>query len=189
MRIIAGEYKSRLIQMPKSVDIRPTQDKVRGAIFNILGDVTGANTLDLFAGSGACGIEALSRGCRSVTFVDNNSRCLETVRANLELLAVNESDYNIIKANALSVFPRLEKAGEKFDLIFLDPPYYRSLAKKCLINVDSCDILSLTGLVIAEHFRKDDLFFDMNRLVLEKERRYGDTIISIYRKVASIRDD
>jgi len=189
MRIIGGEYRSRIIKIPKSVNIRPTQDKVRGAIFNILGNVAGANVLDLFAGSGACGIEALSRGCRSVTFVDNNSRCLETVRSNLESLAVNESTYDIIKANALSIFPRLEKSGKKFDLIFLDPPYYKSLAKKCLINVDSCDILSLTGLVVAEHFRKDDLFFDMKRLVLEKERRYGDTVVSIYRKAAPIRDD
>lgn len=186
MRIIGGEYGSRLIDMPKGVDIRPTQDKVREAIFNILGDMSGANVLDLFAGSGAFGIEALSRGGRGTTFVDNNSRCAEAIRANLGSLGIDESAYSIIRANALSIFPRLEKAGERFELIFLDPPYYRGLAKKCLINIDGCDILTRTGLVVAEHFRKDGLVFDMKSLVLEKERRYGDTVVSIYRKARGV---
>ncbi len=185
MRIIGGEYRSRTIRMPKGVDMRPTQDKVRGAVFNILGDLSGANALDLFAGSGALGIEALSRGCRSATFVDNNAGCVETIRSNLLSLNRDENMYNIIKANALSVLPRLEKEPEKFDIVFLDPPYYRDMAKKCLINIDGCDILTRTGLVVAEHFRKDGLIFDMKSLVLEKERRYGDTVISIYRKAGT----
>ena len=86
----------------------------------------------------------------------------------------------MIRANGLSIFPRLRRSEEKFDLIFLDPPYYKDIARKCLINIDDYDILSRTGLVIVEHFKKDSLLFDMNNLVLEKERRYGDTVISIF---------
>ena len=183
MRIIGGEYRSRLISMPKGVEIRPTQDKVRQAIFNLLGDVNGNNILELFAGSGAFGIEALSRGARHATFIDNNYRCTETIRANLASLKILEASYDIIKTNALEVPARLAKAEEKFDLIFLDPPYYKGLARKCLINIDSYDILSQNSLVIIEHFKKDSLDTGLRTLVLEKERKYGDTLITIFRKI------
>ncbi|MDD5496139.1 MAG: 16S rRNA (guanine(966)-N(2))-methyltransferase RsmD [Candidatus Omnitrophica bacterium] len=182
MRIIGGEYKSRLIAMPKGVDIRPTQDKVREAIFNILGDVSGKRVLELYAGSGAFGIEAISRGARSATFVDNNFRCTETIRSNVKSLKIPDGSYEIIKANALSVCARLEKQEERFDLIFMDPPYHKGLAKKCLISIDNYDILSQYSLVIIEHFRKDTLTLDLKSLVYDNERRYGDTVISIYRK-------
>lgn len=183
MRIIGGEYRSRLISMPRGVEIRPTQDKVREAIFNLLGDVSGKSALELFAGSGAFGIEAISRGARYAAFVDNNFRCAETIRANLESLGVAESRYEIIRANALSLLPRLEKEAEKFDIIFLDPPYYKGIARKCLINIDSYDILSPIGLVIVEHFKKDNLTLDLKSLALEKKRQYGDTLVSIFRKI------
>ena len=101
MRIIAGEYKSRSIMMPRGVDIRPTQDNVREAVFNILGDIGGKAVLELFAGSGAFGIEALSRVAASAAFVDNDFRCAQTIRANQESLNVDDSRYDIIKADAL----------------------------------------------------------------------------------------
>ena len=184
MRIIGGEYKSRLIAMPKGVEIRPTQDKVREAIFNILGDCLCEKTvLELFAGSGAFGIEAISRGAKSVTFVDNNFRCTQTIRANLESLGVSDSKYDLIKTNALSVLPRLAKNAEKFDIVFLDPPYYKEIAKKCLINIDSYDIVSPVGLIIIEHFKKDALDVELERFLFLDERRYGDTVITIYRKI------
>lgn len=183
MRIIGGEYRSRLISMPKGVDIRPTQDKVRQAIFNVLGNnVAGANVLELFAGSGAFGIEAISRGAKYVTFVDNNSICIRTIRQNLGSLAVPEDKYELVWANALSVFPRMEKEGNRYDLIFLDPPYYKNIARKCLSNIDAYDILSPNCLVVIEHFKKDSLALDLNNLVFEKEKQYGDTLISIFRK-------
>lgn len=183
MRIIGGEYKSRFIAMPKGVEIRPTQDKVRQAIFNILGGVNGKSVLELFAGSGAFGIEALSRGAKSAIFVDNNFRCTKTIKANLESLDVDDSKYSIIMSNALSVAPRLAKREEKFDIIFLDPPYYKGMAKKCLINIDSYDIVTPVGLVLVEHFKKDALDVELERFLFLDERRYGDTIITILRKV------
>lgn len=180
MRIIGGEYKSRSIAMPKGVEIRPTQDKVREAIFNILGDVSGKTMLELFAGSGAFGIEAISRGAKSVTFVDNNFRCTQTIKSNLESLGVDTAKYNIIRTNALSVLPRLAKDKAKFDIIFSDPPYYKGIAKKCLINIDSYDILSPTAFILVEHFKKDALDAQLKRLLFVEERHYGDTVITIF---------
>jgi len=183
MRIIGGEYRSRLIAMPKGVDIRPTQDRVREAIFNMLGDVSDKTVLDLFAGSGASGMEAISRGAARAVFVDNNARCAETIKANLESLGIDEYRYDIIRANALSVFPRLDKDEERFDLVFVDPPYYKDIARKSLINIDSYDILTQIGIVVVEHFKKDSLLAPLQTLFQEKERLYGDTAITIFRRI------
>jgi 16S rRNA (guanine966-N2)-methyltransferase len=182
MRIIGGEFRSRLISMPKGVDIRPTQDKVRGAIFNILGDITGRRVLELFGGSGALGIEALSRGACHATFVDNNSRCVNTITANLKSLGIEGSRCRVIRADALKIFAALEASDEEFDIIFMDPPYYQDLAKKCLINADSYDILSPIGLVIVEHFKKDIIPADLKALAFDRDRRYGDTVITIFKR-------
>jgi len=182
MRIIGGEYRSRSIAMPRGVKMRPTQDKVREAMFNILGDINGKKVLELFAGSGAFGIEAISRGAGSVTFVDNNFRCVQTIKSNLKSLGVSDSRCNVIKANALN-FPAKFAAGrEKFDIIFLDPPYYMGMAKKCLINMDSYDIVSPVGLVIVEHFEKDALDVELERFVFVDKRRYGNVLITILRR-------
>jgi len=181
MRIVGGLYKSRQINMPKGVEIRPTQDKVREAIFNILGDVSEKTVLELFAGSGAFGIEAISRGAKSVTFVDNNFRCIHTIRDNLEMLGVDSSKYNIIKADALMAPSRLAADGRKFDIVFLDPPYYKDMAKKCLIKIGYYDILSPIALVLAEHFKKDVLDAQLKGLLFVDERRYGDTLITIFK--------
>lgn len=183
MRIIGGEYRSRLIEMPKGVNIRPTQDRVREAVFNLLGDINDKSVLDLYSGSGAFGIEALSRGAARVVFVDNNSMCIDTIKTNLESLRIEEYRYDIIRANALSVFPRLVKDDERFDLIFLDPPYYKDFARKSLINIDSYDILTQIGVVIIEHFKKDSLDTPLTTLFHGKERRYGDTVINIFRRI------
>jgi 16S rRNA (guanine(966)-N(2))-methyltransferase RsmD len=155
---------------------------VREAVFNMLSDVGGAKILELFAGSGAFGIEFISRGARHVTFVDNNSHCTDVIKSNLEALGVPGEKYDIIRANALSIFARLEKQEEQYDIIFLDPPYYKNIARKCLLNIEDYDILPPAGLVIVEHFKKDSLLAKFRTLVLEKEKRYGDTVISMFRK-------
>ena len=103
MRIIGGEYRSRLIAMPKGTEIRPTQDRVRESVFNILADVNGKKILDLFAGSGAYGLEALSRGAGHATFVENNSRCLATIESNVEALGIPESKCKVLRSSAAFV--------------------------------------------------------------------------------------
>ena len=183
MRIIGGEYKSRSIAMPRGVEMRPTQDKVREALFNILGDVTDKKVLELFAGSGAFGIEAISRGAGSVTFVDNNFRCIQTIKSNITSLGIPNSKYSVMRADALKFPAKQAQSGENHDIIFLDPPYYRDMAKKCLISIDSCDIVTPAGMVIVEHFKKDALeVAELERLVFVDERRYGDTVITILRR-------
>jgi 16S rRNA (guanine966-N2)-methyltransferase len=183
MRIIGGEYRSRIIQMPKSAQARPTQDKVRQAIFNILGDISGASVLDLFAGSGAFGLEALSRGAARAVFIENNPKCVSTIEANIKSLAIPKDRYNIMNVNALNAFPLLGKGADRYDLVFMDPPYYKDMAKKCLISLDSCDILSQFAFIVVERFKSDLLDNDLKGLALYKEKRYGDTVISIFRKI------
>ena len=189
MRIIGGQFKSRVISMPKGVEMRPTQDKVREALFNMLGDINGKKVLELFAGSGAFGIEAISRGAEHVTFVDNNFKCAATIRSNLESLAIDSAHYNIIRSNAISAPSRLAKDGNRFDIVFLDPPYYQDLAKKCLISMDACDILSPNSVVLVEHFKKDVIPQDFRTLAFEEARRYGDVTISIYRRAYDKNED
>ena len=191
MRITTGIYKGRNLAMPKG--IRPTQDKVRKAVFDILGDIEGLSFLELYAGSGAVGFEALSRGAGELVLVEYNRDCQLAIKKNIEFL----------KANACSLYPqeaqkaieRLDKEGKDFDIIFFDPPYYVgntfrllqaplgvSLSKKTLQTLGACDILAPNGLVIAQHFKRDELPAESGQLVLIKEAKYGDTILSIYRK-------
>lgn len=184
MRIIGGEYRSRIIEMPKGAEVRPTQDRVREAVFNILADVNGKRVLDLFAGSGAYGLEALSRGADYTAFVENNSRCLSTIEKNAEVLQIPQSRYAILRSSAYIVLERLEKDYERFDLIFVDPPYHKDMARKCLLYIDNYDILTDAGLVVVEHFKADSLETELNALAPEKERKYGDTVITIFKKCA-----
>jgi 16S rRNA (guanine966-N2)-methyltransferase len=182
MRIIGGEYRSRIIDMPKGAEIRPTQDRVRESVFNILANVSGKKVLDLFAGSGAYGIEALSRGASHATFVENNSRCLATIEANVESLKIPESKYAIMRSSAYMVVSKLESEGEVFDLVFIDPPYHKDMAKKCLLYLDYHDILSPIGLVVVEHFKADKLEAELGILAPVKEYKYGDTLITLLKK-------
>jgi 16S rRNA (guanine(966)-N(2))-methyltransferase RsmD len=209
MRITTGKYKGRNLLMPKG--IRPTQDKVRKAIFDILGDIEGLSFLELYAGSGAVGLEALSRGAADVVMVELNRDCQVAIRKNMETLkAVSCSLY---PQEAEKAILRLHKDKRSFDIIFLDPPYYMgkvgtpgligkagvlpsaatpnlkgkvgvsvSLTKNTLQTLGAYDILAPNGLVIAQHFKRDDLPKEAGNLALIKESRYGDTILSIYRK-------
>ena len=188
MRVIGGIYRSRLIDMPKGVEMRPTQDKVREAIFNILGDISGKTVLDLFSGSGAFGIESLSRGASRVTFVENNIRCVQTIEKNLESLEIPAEHYDVLKRSALRAIYDLEEEALKYDIVFMDPPYHKDLAKNCLINLDSCDILSQFATVVVEHYKLDELSFDLETLVSFKEREYGDTVITFLKRHAEDAD-
>ncbi|MBL7158571.1 MAG: 16S rRNA (guanine(966)-N(2))-methyltransferase RsmD [Candidatus Omnitrophica bacterium] len=181
MRIIAGQYRGRTISMPGS--IRPTQDRVREAIFNVIKEVVpGALVLDLFAGSGAFGIEALSRDAQSVVFVDNNIKCIRIIRENLSFVEEAPQKTQLLKLEAVKAIERLEKQIQAFDLVFLDPPYYKGLARNSLIKIGACDILKTSGFVIAEHSKKDELPRETGVLRLFKEKRYGDTVVSFYNR-------
>lgn len=178
MRITSGEYKGRLINMPKG--IRPTQDKVRKAIFDILGDIKGLSFLELFAGSGAVGFEAASRGSAALALVEDNRSCLMVMRNNIAALKLK--NYKLYPYKVEQAVNILYKEKKHFDIIFLDPPYYGNLAKKTLQTLSAYDILAPDGFLIVQHFKKDDLPAALGDLTLLKEARYGDTVLSFYRK-------
>lgn len=178
MRIISGKYKGRILKMPKG--IRPTQDKVRKAIFDILGDMEGMAVLELFAGSGAVGIEALSYGAKQVTFVENNPDCIKALKANLSVLP--NITCSVIEFDASLAIKRLAEERAKFNMIFLDPPYFEGISKKTLQTLGAYDILAPVGFVIAQHFKRDDLPQNAGFLVLFRQAKYGDTVLSFYKK-------
>lgn len=181
MRIIAGKFKGLAIKTPKA--IRPTEDKVRKALFDILGDIEGLSFLELFAGSGAIGWEALSRGATELVLVENNRSSLLAIKENLA--SFKSAPCIFYPKEADKAIQDLHKGGKKFDIIFLDPPYYGDLAKKTLQTLSAYDILAPIGLVIVQHFKKDILPKIMGILFLFKQAYYGDTILSFYKKVAS----
>lgn len=178
MRIITGKYKNREIKMPEG--IRPTQNKVRKAVFDILGDIEGLLVLELFAGSGAIGLEALSQGAKEAVFVESSPDCLGVLKANLAW--VEPGSCYLLSMDAERAITQLAKKERKFDIIFLDPPYYQDLSKKTLQTLLACDILAPNGLIVAQHFQKDNLPLHTGDLVLLKQASYGDTVLSFYRK-------
>jgi 16S rRNA (guanine966-N2)-methyltransferase len=178
MRIISGKYKGRPINMPKG--IRPTQGKVRKALFDILGDIEGLSFLELFAGSGGVGIEALSNGAKEAVFVEKDSICVKRIEGNLSLLGC--LGYRVIGLDALKAIERLYRDKHKFDIIFLDPPYYGDMSKKALQTLSAYDILAPNGFVVTQHFKKDDLPAQLGDLRLFRQAKYGDTILSFYKK-------
>jgi 16S rRNA (guanine966-N2)-methyltransferase len=178
MRIIAGEYKNRRINMPSH--IRPTQDKVRKALFDILGDVCGLRFLELFAGSGAVGLEALSRGAAELTLVEHNRDALKTINKNIASLKLESCEVYALQAD--KAIKKFHRDQNKFDIIFLDPPYYGEISKKTLQILGAYDILAPNGLIIAQHFKKESLPEAEGDLTLFRQSRYGDTALSFYKK-------
>lgn len=158
---------------------RPTSDRVREAVFDILGgDVGGKEVLDLFAGSGAMGIEALSRGARRALFVEKDSKCCGVIRENLRACRLIERA-KVYQMDAFR-FLAMRKGEGPFDLIFVDPPYARGMAKKILLALGRGNWLHQGGKIVLEHSKREALPSEPAGLLLVDLRRYGDTRISIY---------
>jgi 16S rRNA (guanine966-N2)-methyltransferase len=183
MRIIAGEFKGRRLAAVKG-RIRPTSDKVREAVFSILGAaVAEARVLDLFAGTGALSLEALSRGARDAVLVEDQAVALEVLRRNLEALGVAER-VRIIPLSVQKALKKLAARGEKFDLVFLDPPYGRGLAGTTLAALEGSGLLAPEAQVVAEHSHRETLPERLGWLELSQSRRYGDTQVAFYSKLS-----
>ncbi|MFA6129944.1 MAG: 16S rRNA (guanine(966)-N(2))-methyltransferase RsmD [Candidatus Omnitrophota bacterium] len=178
MRITTGKYHNRKLFMPRG--IRPTQDKVRKAIFDILGDIGGLSFLELYAGSGAVGFEALSRGVSELTMVECNHNSVLAIKKNIALLKA--SSCNLYYLDAEKAIKLLCRDKKSFDIIFLDPPYHEGMAKKILHTLEGYDILAPNGLIVAQHPKTELLAEPSPKFNLIKEASYGDTLISIFRK-------
>jgi len=184
MRIISGGYKGRRLATVKGANIRYTSDRVKESLFSILSImVPDSKFLDIFAGSGNVGIEALSRGAESVTFVDINPVCIRTISANLEHCGIdpNLPQVRLTRMGALIAIDYFRRHEIEFDIIFLDPPYIANFVEKCLLRISECNILTEDGLVIAEHDAKEDAPTDAGDLFMTRQERYGTTLLSFYK--------
>lgn len=185
MRVITGKYRGRKLNTPQDYDIRPTSDKAKEALFSILANqLYDSRVLDLFAGTGSLGIEALSRGASYCLFADASGKSLKLVKENLEHCKVEEKtrvaagDYKKILKNLAD---RIEDGLEKpFDIILLDPPYNKGLLPEAFELIKQGNILASDGVIVAEHRKEEILPEEISGFHRIKERRYGVVALSIY---------
>ncbi len=178
MRIVRGSLGGRVLRAPHGADTRPTSEKVREAIFNILPDVEGMQVLDLFAGSGALGIEALSRGAAHATFIDHAKPALGAIRGNLHELDL-EARSTVLAGDAVALAARHVPASP-WQLVFVDPPYRSDLAVRA---VQTLAHLAPEAVIVIEHDRRNAPPDGLGSLLRTDQRRYGDTLVSFYRGV------
>lgn len=180
MRVIAGRERGRKLLCPAGLQIRPTADRVKEALFNILqGRITGARVLDLFAGTGSLGIEALSRGASYATFVDNHPASLATIRANLKQCRFS-AEAQVIKSDAVAFLAGGVYPYGPYDLIFADPPYRQNFAEAVLEKITPA-VLALDGILTLEHARDEEVPERAGKVLRVRCERYGDTVLSFYR--------
>ncbi|HTG00098.1 MAG TPA: 16S rRNA (guanine(966)-N(2))-methyltransferase RsmD [Nitrospirota bacterium] len=176
MRIAGGIGRGQRLKVPAGTRVRPTSDKVKQALFNILSDrVEGASLLDLFAGAGGIGIEALSRGAGRVTFVDGSRESVAAIKHNVD--ATNTGNRAEVVQSRADAY--LTRASGTFDIVFLDPPYAEEL-QPLLEQIAASGVLKPDGIVIAEHFKKQPSPRAAGALALFREARYGDTVLAFY---------
>jgi 16S rRNA (guanine(966)-N(2))-methyltransferase RsmD len=174
MRVIAGQFGGRELIAPRGRATRPTSDRVREAVFSILADVSGARVLDLFAGSGALAIEALSRGAASATLVDSGAPAVATIRRNLDTLGI---EAEVVRQPVSGFLRRARTDARLYDLVFADPPYRQAGSLSSGLTAGLVPVLAATARVVTESDRRDPLDLELELL---DERRYGDTLIRIH---------
>ena len=182
MKILAGKYKGRNFYMPEG--IRPTQSVVRAAIFDLLGhDFSGLSFLELFAGSGAVSLEAVSRGAEMVVMVEHNDLNAKTIRENCELLGIDlGGEFSLIHGDAFKTVKQLSEEQKRFDIVFFDPPYAQKLAKKTLKLLVRSDILHPQSLVMIQCEASESLETPEGFMVLT-QRRYSSSHLTLLQRV------
>jgi len=178
MRVIAGRLGGRRLTSPRGRVTRPTSDRVKEALFALLGDVEAAVVLDLFAGSGGLGIEALSRGASRVVFVERSAVAVRALRANLADLEIAPADAEVRHADARGALRTARERKETYDLVFIDPPYSQAHDWGVELSAVLPSLLSPASRVVVESDRRMPLELGVE---VERERRYGDTAITIHR--------
>lgn len=181
MRIVGGLYRHRLIEYPNdSLNIRPTKDRIREAIFSALNDINNFVTLDLYAGSGAMGIEAISRGAKENYFVDINPIAIKTIEKNVKNLQIPQQFYKILNISDVEALDLFNKNNSKFDVVFLDPPYAKGEYGKIIDLLFENNILSEHGIIVTE----SNYLLDIKEEKFSKTKnyKYGDIYVSILRR-------
>ena len=185
MRVISGKYRGRKLKSPPSLKTRPTSDRLRETLFNILAPrIEGARFLDLCAGSGAVGIEGLSRGAAHVTFVDRSRKMYALIETNLDLLNVSDGETEVVSREALDFLSRnVKQEAEPFDVIFFDPPYAMDYEEVLdYIGENAAGLLAQDGVIVVEHHKKKDLPKGFNEWQRYRVVRQGDSCLSLYQR-------
>jgi 16S rRNA (guanine966-N2)-methyltransferase len=178
MRVIAGSLGGRVLKAPTGRVTRPTSDRVREALFAMLAQLHGASVLDLFAGSGALGIEALSRGAERAVFVERDASAAKILHANLAALGIEPAAAEVRRGDARAVLQSARAAKETYDLIFIDPPYSHARVWGPELSAILPSLSRPAARIVVESDRRAPLQL---RLAVEQQRRYGDTSITIHR--------
>lgn len=179
MRVITGKARGVQLKTPDGMLTRPTADRVKEALFSIINfDIPDANVLDLFGGTGQLGIEALSRGAKSATFVDQREDACRLIKENLRRTRL-EGEGKVLRADYLDY---LKRCRDKFDIILLDPPYAEVFLENALKCITEIDILQTGGIIVTERPLGKDLPFEFEGYTRSKDYKYGKTLLTIYRK-------
>ena len=183
MRVISGSARGRKLKSPKSDETRPIMDRVKTALFDILApDINGIRVLDLFAGTGAVGIEALSRGAEAATFIERSPDAWRLVRENLALTHLSDRA-EVLRADAFAYLQQAAATNRRFDLVYVAPPQYAGLAARALSQLDAAPLTEPDGLVIVQidpQGRADLDTLPLQRLQKYDERKYGSTLLLFY---------
>lgn len=184
MRIITGIAKGRIIKAPEGKNTRPTSDRVKQALFNIISkEIYGSKVLDLFSGTGNLGLEALSRGAEFCTFVENNNATYKILSSNIENLGFL-SKSELYKGDAFNVLKILKKANKKYDIIFLDPPYSMELVEKSIKEISELMLLEEGGIIVSECDENDIIPERINDIKIFRSEKYGRTKIYFWDREA-----
>lgn len=179
MRVITGKARGVQLKTPEGMLTRPTTDRVKEALFNIINfDIPGAKVLDLFGGTGQLGIEALSRGAKSAVFVDAREEACKLIRENLKRTKL-EQDAKVVRSDYLDY---LERCREKFSVIFLDPPYAEVFLENALNRITEIDILQSDGIIVTERPLGKELPWELEGYTRSRDYKYGKTLLTLYRK-------
>ena len=186
MRVIAGKYRGRNLKSPPSLEVRPTSDRLRETLFNVIAArIEDVRFLDLCAGSGAVGIEALSRGAAHATFVDRSRKMCELIKANIDLCRIERNESEVVQAEALDYLRRFiakqPDSGKPWDIVFFDPPYvidYLPILE--IFGSRPASLLTEEGILIVEHHHKNDLPQALGELTRDRVLKQGDSALSFY---------
>jgi len=185
MRVIAGIYKGRKLKAPETKEVRPTKDRIKESMFDIIKPyLQGADVLELFAGSGSLGIEALSRGAKSITLVERDLICIKTIEENFDMLGLKPPVACLVQGDIFKAIRSASEHNEKFGIVVADPPYGMGHIRKLLIKLNNYDILKKPHLIVIEHSEDEDIPQIESGIVLQKQYKYGYIILSILVKEA-----
>ena len=179
MRVITGKARGVTLKTPEGLQTRPTTDRVKEALFSVIQfDIPAACVLDLFGGTGQLGIEAMSRGAKRAVFVDESDKACRLIQENLKRTRL-EGEGSVVRSDYLAY---LGRCCEKFDIIFLDPPYAEVFLENALKKITEIDILQSGGILVTERPLGKELPFELEGYTRSKDYKYGNTLITLYRK-------